>query len=207
MYRPHSRSFSTTVSCQFCACPCQFCACVCVSSVSLLPLMRRARGSTRRYAQSNDLEPRARRSGVPARQAGGVVMRVAQPPQPLNSSNTQHAATTHPRRQLGSAPNSVEISSIGGTMDPQRIRVPRFLDPRQPHKTFISGVKAPTAHAGILASNKQLPRLGLAQASQPCKLRQCPTSRAASPGPGVKYRDWATVADRLAGTPSKLVDR
>ena len=81
--------------------------------------MRCARGSTREYVQSDDLEPRTRRGGAPARQAGGAATRVAQPPQPHNPSNSQHTATAHPRRLLGSAPNSVEILSIGGTMDPQ----------------------------------------------------------------------------------------
>ena len=82
-------------------------------------MMRRRCGSTREYVQRDDFEPRARRGGAPARQAGGAATRVAQPPQPHNPSNSQHTATTHPRQLLGSAPNSVEISSIGGTMDPQ----------------------------------------------------------------------------------------
>ena len=81
--------------------------------------MRRRRGSTHEYVQRDDLEPRARRSGAPARQAGGAATRVAQPPQPHNPSNSQHTATAHPRRLLGLAPNSVEISSIGGTTGPQ----------------------------------------------------------------------------------------
>ena len=86
-------------------------------------MMRRRRGSTCEYVQRDDLEPRARCSGAPARQAGGAATRVAQPPQPDNPSSTQHTATAHPRRLLGSAPNSVEILSIGGTMDPQQIGV------------------------------------------------------------------------------------
>ena len=104
--------------------------------------MRCGRGSTREYAQSNDFEPRARRSGAPARQAGGAATRVAQPPQPHNPSNSQHTATAHPRRLLGSAPNSVEISSIGGTTGPQRIGALRSLDPRQSLKTSISGTSS-----------------------------------------------------------------
>ena len=110
-------------------------------------------------------------------------MHAAQPPQPHNPSSTQHTATAHPRRLLGSAPNSVEISSMGGMMDPQRIGVLQSLDPRQSLKTFISGYKAPTVRAGILASNKHYPQQGLVQASPPCKLERRPMSRAASPGP------------------------
>ena len=49
------------------------------ASVLTLALMRRARGSTREYAQSDDLEPRARRGGAPARQAGGAGTRDSQP--------------------------------------------------------------------------------------------------------------------------------
>ena len=167
----------------------------------LLTLMCRRRGSTREYVQRDDLEPRARRSGAPARQAGGAAMRAAQPPQPHNPSSSQHTATAHPRRLLGSAPNSVEISSIGGTMDPQRIRALRSLDPRQSLKTFISGYKAPTARAGIPASNKHYPQQGLVQTSPPCKLERRPTSRAASPGPSAKRRDRAPMADRPIGVP------
>ena len=165
------------------------------------PLMRRGHGSTREYVQRNNLEPRARCGGAPARQAGGVATRAAQPPQPHNPSSSQHTATAHPRRLLGSASNSVEISSIGGTTGPQRIGAPRSLDPRQSLKTFISRFKAPTVHAGIPASNKQLPKFSLVQAGQPFKLERRPTSRAASPGPRVKYRDRATMADRLIGVP------
>ena len=165
------------------------------------PLMRRRRGSTREYVQRNNLEPRARCGGALARQAGGAATRVAQPPQPHNPSSTQHTATAHPRRLLGSAPNSVEISSIGGAMDPQRIGALRSLDPRQSLKTFTSGYKAPTARAGIPAPNKHYPQQGLVQAGPPCKLERRPTSRAASPGPRAKYRDRATTADRPIGVP------
>ena len=139
-------------------------------------LMCRRRSSMREYVQRDNLEPRARCSGAPARQAGGTATRVAQPPQPHNPSSSQHTATTHPRRLLGSAPNSVEISSIGGTTGPQRIGAPRSLDPWQSLKTFISRFKAPTAHAGIPASNKQLPKFSLVQAGQPFKLERRPTS-------------------------------
>jgi hypothetical protein len=163
--------------------------------------MRCRRGSTHEYVQRDNFEHRARRGGAPARQAGGAATRVAQPPQPHNPSNSQHTATAHPRRLLGSAPNSVEISSIGGTMDPQRIGALRSLDPRQSLKTFISGYKAPTVRAGISASNKHYPQQGLVQASPPCKLERRPTSHAASPGPRVKYRDRVTTADRLIGVP------
>ena len=163
--------------------------------------MRRGRGSTREYVQRDNLEPRARCGGAPARQAGGVATRAAQPPQPHNPSSSQHTATAHPRQLLGSAPNSVEISSIGGTTGPQRIGALRFLDPQQLHKTFTSGFKAPTARTGIPASNKHYPQQGLVQASPPCKLERCPTSRAASPGPRVKYRARLTTADRLIGVP------
>ena len=164
-------------------------------------LMRRRRGSTREYVQRDDLEPRARLGRAPARQAGGAATRVAQPPQPHNPSSTQHTATAHPRQLLGSAPNLVEISSIGGTMDPQQIEALRSLDPRQSLKTFRSGFKAPTARAGIPASNKHYPQQGLVQASPPCKLERCPTSRATSPGPRAKYRDWATMANWLIRVP------
>ena len=163
--------------------------------------MRRRHGSTHEYVQRDDFEHRAQRGGAPARQAGGAATRVAQPPQPHNPSNSQHTATAHPRRLLGSAPNLVEISSIGGTTGPQRIGAPRFLDPQQSHKTFTSGFKAPTACAGIPASNKQLSKFSLVQAGQPFKLERRPTSRAVSPGPRAKYKDRATTADRLIGVP------
>ena len=86
-------------------------------------------------------------------------------------------------------------------MDPQRIGVLRSLDPRQSLKTFISGYKAPTACAGILASNKHYPQQGLVQAGPPCKLERRPTSCATSPGPRAKYRDWVTTANQPIGVP------
>ena len=86
-------------------------------------------------------------------------------------------------------------------MDPQRIGVLRSLDPRQSLKTFISGYKAPTARAGIPASNKHYPQQGLVQAGPPCKLERRPMSRAASPGPRAKYRDWVTTANRPIRVP------
>ena len=98
--------------------------------------MRRRCGSTREYVQRDDFEHRARRGGAPARQAGGAATRVAQPPQPHNPSNSQHTATAHPRQLLGSAPNSVEILSIGGTTGPQQIGALRYLNPQQSLKTF-----------------------------------------------------------------------
>ena len=164
-------------------------------------MMRRGRGSTREYVQRDNLEPRARCGGAPARQASGAATRVAQPPQPHNPSSSQHTATAHPRRLLGSAPNSVKISSIGGTTGPQRIGAPRFLDPQQSLKTFIGGYKAPTARTGISASNKHYSQQGLVQAGPPCKLERRPMLRAASPGPRAKYGDWATTANRPIGVP------
>ena len=163
--------------------------------------MRRGRGSTCEYVQRDDLEPRARCSRAPARQASGAATHAAQPPQPHNPSNSQHTATAHPHRLLGSAPNSVEISSIGGTMDPQRIGALRSLDPWQSLKTFICGYKAPTARAGIPASNKHYSQQGLVQAGPLCKLERRPTLRTMSPGPRAKYGDWATTADRPIGVP------
>ena len=127
------------------------------------------------------------------------------PPQPHNPSNSQHTATAHPRRLLGLAPNSVEISSIGGMTGPQQIGALWSLDPQQSLKTFISRFKAPTARVGNSASNKQLPQFSLVQASLPCKLERRPMSRAASPGPRAKHRDRATTADRLIGVPWNLV--
>ena len=46
-----------------------------VLSTSGKPLMRRGRGSTREYVQRDNLEPRARCGGAPARQAGGAATR------------------------------------------------------------------------------------------------------------------------------------
>ena len=162
--------------------------------------MRRRRGSMREYVQRDDLaqSPMRRSAGPTGRWRGDAR---GSAPQPHNPSSSQHTVTAHPRRLLGSAPNSVEISSIGGTTGPQRIGAPRSLDPRQSLKTFTSGFKAPTARAGIPASNKQLPKFSLVQAGQPFKLERRPTSRAASPGPRAKYRDRATTANRLIGVP------
>ena len=82
--------------------------------------------------------------------------------QPLNSSNTQHTVTAHPRQLLRLALSSLEILSIGGTMGPQKIEAPCFLDLPQSHHTFPSSFKAPTVHVGILALNKLHPQLGVA---------------------------------------------
>jgi hypothetical protein len=56
--------------------------------------------------------------------------------QPHHTS-TKVPATAHPRQHLGLAPNSVEISSIGGTTKPQRIRAQRHPDPPQSHQNCL----------------------------------------------------------------------
>ena len=163
------------------------------------PMMRHQCGSTHRYVLSSDLEPGAGRgraaasSGPTGQQQGNV--------QDSHHISTQLPVTTHPHRLVGSPQKLIEISSIGGMTGPQQIGVPHFLDPQQSHKTFMSGFKAPTVCAGIPASNKQHPQQGLVQASLPFKLERHPTSRAASPGPGVKHRDQVTMADRPIGAP------
>ena len=59
-------------------------------------VMHRRRGSMCEYVQRDDLEPRARCGGAPARQAGGTAMRAAQPPQPHNPSSSQHCDRSPP---------------------------------------------------------------------------------------------------------------
>ena len=83
-------------------------------------MIRRRCGSTRGYAQSDDLEPRARHSGAAARQAGGVATCVPQPqPHTLNSTHTHLASIARPRHLIRSPSNSARVSSICGMTHPQ----------------------------------------------------------------------------------------
>ena len=91
----------------------------------------------RGYVHSDDLEPGSRRGGAAARLAGCAGTRVAMHnTQPYHTS-TKLPVTAHPCQHLGSAPNSVEISSIGGPTEPQQIRAQRHPDPPQSHQNCL----------------------------------------------------------------------
>ena len=108
--------------------------------------MRRGRGSTCKYVQRDDLEPRARRSGAPARQAGGAATRAAQPPQPHNPSNSQHTATAQIGPKLG---RNIEHWWYNGSPANRSTAIPRSLAISQDIYLWLQGSHSARGHSGL----------------------------------------------------------
>ena len=132
--------------------------------------MHRRCSSTRGYAQSDDLEPRARHNGAPARQAGGVATRMPQPQPHMLNTHTNLPLIARPRHLIRSPSNLARILSIRGTTHPQQIRAQRRPDPPQSHQTCLGQfqgsqgacrhpwLKQTTPLTGLSAPKSPLPR-------------------------------------------------
>jgi hypothetical protein len=149
--------------------------------------MRSRRGSMRRYAPCNDLEPGARPDGAAARQAGGVATCAPQPqPQHYHYHHTtstfQRPRATHQR------------SDRPQTWLKHRALVVRPLPSESARcasqialnntKSDLGGFKALKAHVGIPDAHKRRPQWGLVLPSRPCHVGGRPTSHVALQGPG-----------------------
>ena len=154
--------------------------------------MRRRRGSTRRYAPSEDLETGVRRSGATDRQANGVTTRALQPPLRLIPSFRRPRAFS-------------ARSDCPETRQERRAQVIRRAHSKSERvvarialnntKTTLVVFKFLTARADISESYKRLPRVGLVLVRRPCHVGGCPTSRVALQGPGAGARGTG-CADR-----------
>ena len=146
--------------------------------------MRRRCGSMCGYAQSDDLQPRARRNGAPARQAGGVATRVPQPhPHTLNT-HTNLPSIARPRHLIRSPSNLARIPSICGTMHHQQIRAQRHPDPPQSHQNCLGQFQGSQGVRGHPRLKQMTPLTGLSAPSRPCHVGGRPMSRVVSQGPG-----------------------
>ena len=134
--------------------------------------MRRRCGSTCGYAQSDDLEPRARRSRAPARQASGVATRVPQP-HTLNT-HTNLPLIARPRHLIRSPSNLARIPSICGTTHPQQIRAQRRPDPPQSHQNCLGQFQGSQGACGHPRLKQTMPLMGLSAPKSPLPRRRAP---------------------------------
>jgi hypothetical protein len=150
------------------------------------PVMRRARGSTRRNALSSGLEPGARHGRVADRQTGGVATRVPQPQPPPHHHTTltiqRPRAPSHRSDRLQSQQEyrAWVVRPIPSESGRSGARIPLNLT-----KTSLGLPKTLEARAGPSGSNKRCPQRGLVPPSRPCHVGGRPTSRDALQGPGV----------------------
>ena len=137
-------------------------------------LMRHRCGSTCGYAQSDDLGPRARRSGAPARQAGGVATRLPQPQPHTLNTHTNLPSIARPRHLIRSPSNLARIPSICGTTHPQRIRAQRRPDPPQSHQNCLGQFQGSQGARGHPMLKQTTPLTGLSAPKSPLPRRRAP---------------------------------
>ena len=137
-------------------------------------VMRRRCGSTRGYAQSDDLEPRAQRSGAPARQAGGVATRVPQPQPHTLNTHTNLPSIARPRHLIRSPSNLARIPSICGTTHHQRIRAQWHPDPPQSHQNCLGQFQGSQGAHGHPRLKQTTPLTGLSAPKSPLPRRRAP---------------------------------
>jgi hypothetical protein len=149
------------------------------------PMMRSRRGSMRRYAPCNDLEPGARPDGAAARQAGGVATCAPQP-QPQHYHHTTstfqrpraaHQRSDRPQTWLKHRALVVRPLPSESARCASRIALNNT-------KSDLGSFKALKARAGIPDAHKRRPQWGLVLPSRPCHVGGRPTSRVALQGPG-----------------------
>ena len=154
--------------------------------------MRRRRGSTRRYAPSEDLETGVRRSGAMDRRADGATTRALQPPLRLIPSfRRPRAFSARSDRPETRQEHRVQVIRRAHS-ESERVVARTALNNT---KTTSVVFKSLTARADILELYKQLPRVGLVLVRRPCHVEGRPTSRVALQGPGAGARGME-CADR-----------
>ena len=150
-----------------------------------IPLMRRRRGSTCGYANSEDLETGVRRSGATDRRADGATTRALQPPlriiplfrRPRAFSACSDRPETRQERRAQVIRRAHSKS--------ERVVVRTALNNT---KTTLVVFKSLTARADISELYKWLPRVGLVLVRRPCHVGGRSTSRVALQGPGAGAR-------------------
>ena len=154
--------------------------------------MRRRRGSTRRYAHSEDLETGVQHSGATDRRADGATTRALQPPLRLIPSFRQPRAfaahSDHPETRQERRAQVIRRAHS----ESERVVAQTALNNT---KSTLVVFKSLTARADILELYKRLPRVGLALVRRPCHVGGRPTSHVALQGPGAGARG-TECADR-----------
>ena len=154
--------------------------------------MRRRRGSTRRYAHSEDLETGVRRSGATDRRADGATTRALQPPLRLiRSFRRPHAFSARSDRPETRQERRAQVIRRAHS---ESERVVAWIALNNT-KTTLVVFKSLTARADISELYKRLPRVGLVLVHRPCHVGGRPTSRVALQGPGAGARG-TECADR-----------
>ena len=152
--------------------------------------MHRRRGSTHRYAHSEDLETGVRHSGATDRRADGATTRALQPPLQLIPSFrrpcTFSARSDRPETRQEHRAQVIRRAHSESERVVARIALNNT-------KTTLVVFKSLTAHVDILELYKQLPRVGLVLVCRPCRVGGRPTSHVASQGPGAGARGTGCV--------------
>ena len=133
--------------------------------------MRRRCGSTCGYVQSDNL---ARRSGAPARQAGGVATRVPQPQPHTLNTHTSLPLIACPRHLIRLPSNLARILSICGKTHPQRIRAQRRPDPPQSHQNCFRQFQGSQGTRGHFGLKQTMPPTRLSVPKLPLPRRTTP---------------------------------
>ena len=143
--------------------------------------MRRRRGSTRRYAHSEDLETGVRRSGATDRRADGATTHALQPPLRLIPSfrwpRAFSARSDHPETRQECRAQVIRRAHS----ESERVVTRTALN--NP-KTTLVVFKSLTARVDISELYKRLPRVGLVLVRRPCHVGGHLTLRVALQGPG-----------------------
>ena len=123
-----------------------------------LRLVMRRSLSMHGCARSADLHLSQRRGGAVARRTSGVATHDTQ----ATPHHHPHLpVTTCPHQHIGSPQNLAEISSMGRTTQPQRIRAYQRFDPPQSHQYHPRSSQGSQDAHGLFGPNKSMPPMGL----------------------------------------------
>ena len=147
--------------------------------------MHRRRGSTRRYAHSEDLETGVRRSGATDRRADGATTCALQPPLRLILSfrrpRTFSARSNRPETRQERRAQVIRHAHS----ESERVVARTALNNT---KTTLVVFKSLTARADNSEWYKRLPRVGLVLVRRPCHVGGRPMSCVTLQGPGAGMR-------------------
>ena len=119
------------------------------------------------------------RARSPTRRSGGPTCRWRGNAR-LSATATLHhpppklQAATRPRHLIGSPSNLARISSMGHTMDPQRIRAQRRPDPPQSHQNCLGQFQGSQGARGHPRLKQTMPLTGLSAPKSPLPRRRAP---------------------------------
>ena len=142
--------------------------------------MRRRRGSTRRYAPSENLETGVRHSRAMDRRADGATTRALQPPLRLIPSfRRPRAFSARSNRPETRQERQVQVIRCAHS-ESERVVAWTALNNT---KTTLVVFKSLTARADISELYKQLPRVGLVLVRRPCHVGGRPMLHVTLQGP------------------------